>query len=114
MNAGKAFESGAFNIREQLQRSKPDYFNIKSVRGSSPTASLAADLSQNFRIDNEARYVVGLQDTRQSPCVLTLYVLASPRFPTPRRALFTSGMMGGMESRGRLIAESNWVKIWEY
>ncbi|KAK9417783.1 hypothetical protein SUNI508_01540 [Seiridium unicorne] len=75
--ASNPFGSGTFNIREQLQRSKPDYFNLKSVRGSSPTASLAADLSQNFRIDNEA----------------------SPRFPTPRRALFTSNMMGNMDGR---------------
>lgn len=28
-----------------------DYFNMKPVRGTSPTASLAADLSQNFHID---------------------------------------------------------------
>ena len=28
-----------------------DYFNLKPIRGSSPTASLAADLSQNFHID---------------------------------------------------------------
>lgn len=40
-----------------MHKSKPDYFNIKGVNGSSPTASLAADLSQNFRIDNEARSV---------------------------------------------------------
>ena len=71
------FGSGTLNIRDHLQRSKPDYFSLGSARGSSPTASLAADLSQNFRIDAEA----------------------SPRFPTPRRALFTSNMMGGMEGR---------------
>ncbi|KAH6660648.1 hypothetical protein BKA67DRAFT_61158 [Truncatella angustata] len=76
-SASKSFGSGTFNIREQLQRSKPGYFDVKSVRGCSPTASLAADLSQNFRIDNEA----------------------SPRFPTPRRALFTSNMLGNMDSR---------------
>ncbi|KAH9996114.1 rhodanese-like domain-containing protein [Xylariaceae sp. FL0662B] len=74
--SGNLFATGTYNIREQLQRSKPDYFNLKSVRGSSPTASLAADLSQNFRIDNEA----------------------SPRFPTPRRALFTSNMMGSTDN----------------
>ncbi|KAI1338617.1 M-phase inducer phosphatase [Xylariaceae sp. FL0016] len=68
------FSGNPFSIREQLQRSKPDYFNL---RGSSPASSLAADLSQNFRLDNEQ----------------------SPRFPTPRRALFTSGMMGDIESR---------------
>lgn len=55
-----------------------DYFNVKGVNGSSPTASLAADLSQNFRIDNEA----------------------SPRFPTPRRALFTTNaIMGALERK---------------
>lgn len=37
-----------------MAKNRPDYFNVK---GSSPTASLAADLSQNFRLDNEARYV---------------------------------------------------------
>ncbi|KAK7965169.1 rhodanese-like domain-containing protein [Apiospora saccharicola] len=67
----------ALNIRDHLQRSKPDYFSLKNARGSSPTASLAADLSQNFRIDTEG----------------------SPRFPTPRRALFTSNVMGGIEGR---------------
>ncbi|PFH57093.1 hypothetical protein XA68_15520 [Ophiocordyceps unilateralis] len=64
-------------LREQLHRGGPDYFSLKEVRGSSPAASLAADLSQNFRLDNDA----------------------SPQFPTPRRALFTANMMSGMESR---------------
>ncbi|KAI0176489.1 hypothetical protein GGR52DRAFT_364156 [Hypoxylon sp. FL1284] len=74
-----SFGSGACAIHERVQRSKDDYFNLKSVRGSSPAASLAADLSQNFRINNED---------------------SSPRFPTPRRALFTSNMMDAMETRG--------------
>ncbi|KAH7027307.1 M-phase inducer phosphatase [Microdochium trichocladiopsis] len=64
MSTGNPFAA----VPLQLQRTKADYFNLKSVRGSSPTASLAADLCQNFRIDNES----------------------SPKFPTPRRALFTS------------------------
>lgn len=42
---------GSMNI---FQRQNPEYFNIKAVRGSSPAASLAADLSQNFKL-NEAR-----------------------------------------------------------
>ncbi|KAF4123931.1 hypothetical protein GMORB2_5647 [Geosmithia morbida] len=63
-------------LRQRLQAT--DYFSTKDSQTSSPAASLAADLSQNFRIDNEA----------------------SPHFPTPRRALFTANMMGGMESRG--------------
>ncbi|PHH88064.1 hypothetical protein CDD83_8049 [Cordyceps sp. RAO-2017] len=69
--------AGSFSLREQLHKSGSDYFNVKEVRGSSPAASLAADLSQNFRLDNDA----------------------SPQFPTPRRALFTANMMSGMESR---------------
>lgn len=48
-----SFGPGAFNFRDlSMKRSaKPDYFAMKPVRGSSPTASLAADLSQNFHID---------------------------------------------------------------
>ncbi|EQL00916.1 rhodanese-like domain-containing protein [Ophiocordyceps sinensis CO18] len=69
--------SGPYSLRGQLHKSGSDYFNIKDVRGSSPAASLAADLSQNFRLDSDA----------------------SPQFPTPRRALFTANMMSGMESR---------------
>ncbi|KAI1749435.1 rhodanese-like domain-containing protein [Xylaria castorea] len=69
--SGNPFGAGRSTIREQLQRTRPDYFNVKDIRGSSPSASLAADLSQNFSLDNEF----------------------SPRFPTPRRALFTSNMV---------------------
>ncbi|KAJ6788022.1 hypothetical protein PWT90_01134 [Aphanocladium album] len=68
--------SAALSLREQLQRGTSDYFSSEP-RGSSPAASLAADLSQNFRLDNEA----------------------SPHFPTPRRALFTANVMGGFENR---------------
>ncbi|KAM3543271.1 hypothetical protein ARSEF1564_003801 [Beauveria bassiana] len=60
--------SAALSLREQLQRGTSDYFGSNDLRGSSPAASLAADLSQNFRLDSEA----------------------SPHFPTPRRALFTA------------------------
>lgn len=49
--------SGSLSLREKLHKGSGDYFNVKEVRGSSPAASLAADLSQNFRIDNEARFV---------------------------------------------------------
>jgi M-phase inducer tyrosine phosphatase len=37
-----------------FQLPNADYFNPKALRGSSPGASLAADLSQNFKL-NEAR-----------------------------------------------------------
>jgi M-phase inducer tyrosine phosphatase len=49
--------NGALSLREQLHKNPGDYFNVKDLQGSSPAASLAADLSQNFRLDNEARYV---------------------------------------------------------
>ncbi|KAK1146405.1 m-phase inducer phosphatase [Aspergillus melleus] len=53
-----------------MKKSHGDYFNVKPVRGSSPTASLAADLSQNFHIDR------------------------SPQLATPRRSLFASNLFG--------------------
>lgn len=48
-----SFGPGAFDFRDlSMKRSTSDYFTMKpTVRGSSPTASLAADLSQNFHID---------------------------------------------------------------
>jgi M-phase inducer tyrosine phosphatase len=46
------FGPGAFNFRDlSMKRSSAEYFTLKPIRGSSPTASLAADLSQNFHID---------------------------------------------------------------
>lgn len=87
MSTGNPFAA----VPLQLQRTKADYFNLKSVRGSSPTASLAADLCQNFRIDNESRYVHCLPCTQNIPQKGSVAnSLLSPKFPTPRRALFTS------------------------
>ncbi|TVY16455.1 M-phase inducer phosphatase [Lachnellula arida] len=75
--AAPSFGPGAFNFRDLSMRkpSKSDYFTIKPVRGSSPTTSLAADLSQNFHID------------------------MSPQLPTPRRSLFTSNLYGTFDGR---------------
>jgi M-phase inducer tyrosine phosphatase len=72
-----AATSASISLREQLHKGTVDYFNAKDVRGSSPAASLAADISMNFRLDSDG----------------------SPRFPTPRRALFTASMVGGLEGR---------------
>ena len=48
----------SFNFKDlSMKKAHGDYFNVKPVRGSSPTASLAADLSQNFHIDQ--RFVTG-------------------------------------------------------
>jgi M-phase inducer tyrosine phosphatase len=49
--------AGSLGLREQLHKSTGDYFGATETRGSSPAASLAADLSQNFRIDSAARSV---------------------------------------------------------
>lgn len=38
-----------FSIRDQFSLNHPEYFSLKTL-GSSPTVSLAADLSQNFSI----------------------------------------------------------------
>lgn len=43
--------NGSFNFNELSMKSSSDYFAVRSIRGSSPAASLAADLSQNFHID---------------------------------------------------------------
>lgn len=47
-----SFGPNSFNFKDlSMKKSSSDYFALKPVRGSSPTASLAADLSQNFHID---------------------------------------------------------------
>lgn len=77
MSGASTFGPGAFNFKDlSMKRSnKPDYFAMRPIRGSSPTASLAADLSQNFHID------------------------LSPQLPTPRRSLFTSNLFGTIDGR---------------
>lgn len=58
LNNTTAFGPGAFDFRDLSMRAPsrgPDYFAMQPVRGSSPTTSLAADLSQNFHID--MRYI---------------------------------------------------------
>lgn len=46
------FNPSSFNFKDlSMEKAPTDYFNLKPVRGSSPTASLAADLSSNFHID---------------------------------------------------------------
>lgn len=55
------------SLREQLHKGTGDFLSVKEVRGSSPAVSLAADLSQNFRLDNEARSVPSSEIT-SFPC----------------------------------------------
>ena len=83
--AAKGFGVNSFNFRDlsmkrPTHKSHPDYFNMKPVRGSSPTASLAADLSQNFHIDQ--RYVDHLAWAllhKVRTCTDTSIVHSSPR-----------------------------------
>lgn len=88
------FAPNAFNFRDlsMTRASKADYFSMKPVRGSSPTASLAADLSQNFHID--MRFVM-LRIRVEMPADCN-----SPQLPTPRRSLFTSNLFGALDARG--------------
>lgn len=57
------FGPDSFNFKDlSMVRNKLDYFSMPPpVRGSSPTASLAADLSQNMNIDR--RYVALQMET---------------------------------------------------
>lgn len=74
-----SFAGNPFNFKDlSMKKSSSDYFNMKPVRGSSPTASLAADLSQNFHIDQ--RYVFLLEflwlfHPQRNKAVLTLYLV---------------------------------------
>ncbi|KAF2835182.1 Rhodanese-like protein [Patellaria atrata CBS 101060] len=79
--SARTFAPNSFNFRDLSMKAKPDYFTIRPVRGSSPTASLAADLSQNFHIDQ------------------------SPQLPTPRRSLFTSNLFP-LDTRGKKTMEA--------
>jgi M-phase inducer tyrosine phosphatase len=50
--ARKMFGPNSFNFKDlSMKKPQQDYFNAKPIHGSSPAASLAADLSQNFHID---------------------------------------------------------------
>ncbi|KAK4613373.1 M-phase inducer phosphatase [Fulvia fulva] len=67
------FDFKAMSMHTQKPR-RPDYFSLRPVRGSSPTASLTADLDANFHIDK------------------------SPAAPTPRRSLFTTDLFRPREN----------------
>ncbi|KAI5364227.1 Putative M-phase inducer phosphatase, Rhodanese-like domain, Rhodanese-like domain superfamily [Septoria linicola] len=62
-----SFDFNTMSMQRDKPR-RPDYFSLRPVRGSSPTASLTADLDANFHIDK------------------------SPQVPTPRRSLFTQDL----------------------
>ncbi|KFA51080.1 hypothetical protein S40293_10262 [Stachybotrys chartarum IBT 40293] len=70
------------SLRERWHKSSSDYLNAKDVWCSPSVTSLAADISQNLRVDGGA----------------------SPIFPTLRRALFTADLMGGLGGREQFAA----------
>lgn len=49
----QSFSANSFDFKELSMKkpAQPDYFTLRPARGSSPTSSLAADLSSNFHID---------------------------------------------------------------
>lgn len=77
-----------------MKRPSNDYFSGRPVRGSSPAASLAADMSQNFHIDRRYVFI-----PRVDECI-SLQVFQSPRPETPRRSLFTSKLFQPPIDRG--------------
>ena len=69
------FGPSSFNFKDlSMAKAPTDYFNLKPVRGSSPTASLAADLSQNFHIDQ--RYYQPLHHC----CFVTMLTTLVPNY----------------------------------
>jgi hypothetical protein len=91
-----------FNFRDlSMSKTQPDYFCLKNApaRGSSPSASLAADLSQNFCI--EQRYASIAPFVRRGH---QLTIFLSPQLPTPRRSLFTSGLFAAVARPGKKIS----------
>ncbi|KAF2115512.1 M-phase inducer phosphatase-like protein [Lophiotrema nucula] len=74
--AGHTFGSKNFNFRDMsMKKPGSDYFTLQPVRGSSPTASLAADMSSNLHVDQ------------------------SPQLATPRRSLFTTNLFQPLDYR---------------
>ncbi|RAR05045.1 m-phase inducer phosphatase [Stemphylium lycopersici] len=76
-----------FNFRDlSMKKSGGDYFTLQPRMGSSPTASLAADMSSNLHVDQ------------------------SPQLATPRRSLFTQNLFHQLDSRAETTTP---VARWE-
>ncbi|OAL52086.1 Rhodanese-like protein [Pyrenochaeta sp. DS3sAY3a] len=78
----------SFNFRDMsMRKGSSDYFTLQPARGSSPTASLAADMSSNLHVDQ------------------------SPQLATPRRSLFTSNLFQQLDSRGAITPPVRWEGV---
>jgi hypothetical protein len=65
--AAHSLASKNFNFRDMsMKKSGMDYFTLQPVRGSSPTASLAADMSSNLHVDQ--RYTLPCAGTVLCGC----------------------------------------------
>ena len=103
-NGGRlSFGPPSFNFKDlSMAKGPTDYFSLKPVRGSSPTASLAADLSQNFHIDQRYNWQV------QPINVTIILTKFSPQLPTPRRSLFSSNLFGTLTGQGEPTTLRAW------
>lgn len=100
MGSMSGFGGNPFNFKElSMKKSSSDYFNMKPIRGSSPTASLAADLSQNFHIDHRyAEDSIVVSSSKEESSANSIF---SPQLATPRRSLFTASVLGHTNGRGK-------------
>jgi hypothetical protein len=65
--AAHTLASKNFNFRDMsMKKSGMDYFTLQPMRGSSPTASLAADMSSNLHVDQ--RYTLPCAGTATCGC----------------------------------------------
>ncbi|EMD66500.1 hypothetical protein COCSADRAFT_85248 [Bipolaris sorokiniana ND90Pr] len=77
-----------FNFRDlSMKKASGDYFALQPRIGSSPTASLAADMSSNLHVDQ------------------------SPQLATPRRSLFTSNLFQQLDTRENLTPIARWEGV---
>ncbi|KAK0947049.1 m-phase inducer phosphatase [Friedmanniomyces endolithicus] len=90
-----------FNFKDlsmhNVKPAAPDYFSLRPARGSSPAASLTADLDANFHIDK--RYSTFLASLVSMPHA---HYCTSPQAPTPRRSLFTTDLFRPRNDAGPL------------
>jgi M-phase inducer tyrosine phosphatase len=94
------FRSKNFNFRDMsMKKSNTDYFTLQPIRGSSPTASLAADMSSNLHVDQ--RYALASIGILSSQLTIP-----SPQVATPRRSLFTQNLFQPLDNRGRRMSRN--------
>ena len=95
MYSNQSLSSNSFNFKElSMKKTSSDYFTLRPARGSSPTSSLAADLSSNFHIDQRYAHstaILGLDSAMNIHAYSR--AIRSPQIPTPRRSLFNASFL---------------------